>query len=623
MRGDRGRMHCGIGLVLAGWAGVAVAGEAAPPPKAAVIAVNQIGYLPGGAKWALLWEARGEEVRLVEAAGGRRVWQGPLGPPAEWPAAGRVVQAVDFSAFTRPGRYRLQVDGGPDSDEFVIGADAYAALSAAALKAFYFNRAGIELKPEHAGPWARPAGHPDTQVRVHASAAGPGRPEGTLISAPRGWYDAGDYNKYVVNSGIAVYTLLAAWEHFPAFFQSQRLNLPESAPRPTAPAASHGGVSEVPEPHLLMRGNGLPDLLNEVSWNLDWMLAMQDPADGGVYHKLTNADFDGMVMPHQATGPRWVVGKSTAAALDFAAVAAAASRVFRAFEAQRPGYAARLLEAARAAWAWAQAHPDVAYRQPPDIHTGEYGDSHLADEFAWAAAELYITTRDDRFWAALKPTQTAMTVPAWAEVQGLGWISLAHHRAGLTAAADPGLIASRVGGLAARLAAAWQATPERLGLQAGDYDWGSHSTALNRAMVLIQGYRLTGTRAHLDAAQALLDNVLGRNALALCGVTGFGTRSPRHPHHRPSEADGVAEPVPGFLVGGPNAGRQDARHCPLPYPSTLPALSYLDHSCSYASNEVAINWNAPLVYVSAALQVLTPPAASPATPMTSSSQATP
>jgi len=578
---------CGwVSLALAGCVAAPVAGDAAPVPVPAVIAVNQVGYLPGGAKWALLWGAQGDEIRLVEAAGGRPVWQGPIGPAADWPAAGRKVQTADFSAFTQPGRYRLQVSGGPVSDEFVIAPEAYAALSAAALKAFYFNRAGIELKPEHAGAWARPAGHPDTQVRVHASAAGPGRPEGTLISAPRGWYDAGDYNKYIVNSGITVYTLLAAWEHFPAFFQAQRLNLPEG-------------------------GNGLPDLLNEVLWNLDWMLAMQDPADGGVYHKLTNTSFDGVVMPHQATGPRWVVGKSTAAALDFAAVAATASRVFSAFEAQRPGYAARLLKAAQAAWSWAQAHPDVVYRQPPDIHTGEYGDAQLADEFAWAAAELYITTRDDRFWAALKPAQTAMSVPGWGDVQGLGWISLAHHRAGLTAAADLQLIASRVGDLATQLATAWQAAPERLGLQAGDYHWGSHSAVLNRAMVLIQGYRLTGSRAHLDAAQALLDDVLGRNALAMSAVTGFGTRSPRHPHHRPSEADGVAEPVPGFLVGGPNAGQQDARHCPVPYPSTLPALSYLDHFCSYASNEVAINWNAPLVYVSAALQVLTPPAAPP------------
>jgi len=90
-------------------------------------------------------------------------------------------------------------------------------------------------------------------------------------------------------------------------------------------------------------------------------------------------------------------------------------------------------------------------------------------------------------------------------------------------------------------------------------------------------------------------------------VTGFGTRSPQHPHHRPSMADGVAAPVPGFLVGGPNPGQQDQVHCNRRYPSNVPALSYLDADCAYASNEVTINWNAPLVYVSAALQVLTPP----------------
>ena len=67
------------------------------------------------------------------------------------------------------------------------------------------------------------------------------------------------------------------------------------------------------------------------------------------------------------------------------------------------------------------------------------------------------------------------------------------------------------------------------------------------------------------------------------------------------EADGVVAPVPGFVVGGANAGQQDLKGCPVPYPSPLPALSYLDHFCSYASNEVAINWNAPLVYVAAAL----------------------
>jgi endoglucanase len=87
-------------------------------------------------------------------------------------------------------------------------------------------------------------------------------------------------------------------------------------------------------------------------------------------------------------------------------------------------------------------------------------------------------------------------------------------------------------------------------------------------------------------------------------VTGFGAHPAMHPHHRPSEADGIAAPLPGWLVGGPNPGQQDAKDCRVAYASKQPALSYLDNACSYASNEVAINWNAPLVYVAAALQSL-------------------
>jgi endoglucanase len=264
-------------------------------------------------------------------------------------------------------------------------------------------------------------------------------------------------------------------------------------------------------------------------------------------------------------------------------------------------------KAALAAWAWAARNPAVVYKQPPDIHTGGYDDELLEDEFAWAAAELYITTRDDAFYSAFRAHPVPAGVPSWGSVNGLAWMSLAQHRARLTPAADQRLIEERIGSLAASLARVWSSSPYRVGIdKAADFNWGSNSGLLNQAMMLIQGYRLSGDRQQLDAAQSALDYVMGRNPLGTSMVTGFGTRSPQHPHHRPSEADGIAAPVPGFVVGGPNAGLQDAKHCPVPYPSTVPAKAWLDHVCSYASNEIAINWNAPLVYVSAALQVLTP-----------------
>lgn len=545
------------------------------------IKLNQLGFMPESAKWAVVPSSSATRFQVINTATGAEVLGGDLSAAATWTASEESVKLADFSSLKTPGDYLVRVDGVNDSYTFTIAADVYSALTAASIKAFYFNRNSAELLAVHAGTFARPLGHPDTRVLVHPSAASAARPAGTVISSPKGWYDAGDYNKYIVNSGIATYSMLAAYEHFPEIFNSQNLNIPES-------------------------GNAIPDLLDETLWNLEWMLSMQDPNDGGVYHKLTNKNFDGTVMPHQATSERYVVQKTTAAALDFAAVMATASRVLAQYETQLPGMSANMLAAAESAWAWAAANPAVTYKQPDDVKTGEYGDGNLADEFAWAAAELYITSKKDVYYTAMNPAETVATIPSWGDVRSLGWISLAHHRDNLTAIADKQLIASRIDGLASNLYTAWAASPYRVTMQKNDFVWGSNSVALGQAMMLVQGYRLNGQRNYLDAAQSMLDYVLGRNAVDTSFVTGFGSSATLHPHHRPSEADGIAAPIPGFIAGGPQPGQQDKSDCPVSYPSNIAAKSYLDHYCSYASNEIAINWNAPLVYVSAALTALTP-----------------
>jgi endoglucanase len=555
----------------------AQAGDAASQ----AVQLNQIGYLPAAHKLAAVpAEASGGFI-VERAETGEPVLAGELGAGATWGPSGHDVRIADFSALAAPGRYRVRVDGLPPSDEFTVADDVYAALRAAGLKAFYFNRAGTALESPHAGRFARAAGHPDNRVRVHASAASEARPEGTVISAPKGWYDAGDYNKYIVNSGISTWTLLAAWEAFPQVFAAQALGIPES-------------------------GNGVPDVLDEAWWNLAWMLEMQDPADGGVYHKLTTLQFEGYVMPADAQAPRYVVQKSTAAALNFAAVMAQASRIYPEYETQFPGAGARMLEAARAAWAWAVENPRAIYRQPPDVATGAYGDDTLDDEFAWAAAELYIATGEDAFYEAFAASGVGAGVPSWSNVGGLAWISLAAHRDRLTPRAPRAEIAREVDDAAAVLLQQWRGSAYRVAMREADFVWGSNAVALNQAVLLLQAYRLGGERAYLDAAQSQLDYVLGRNPLGRSYVTGFGVRAPMHIHHRVSEADGIADPIPGWLAGGPNPGQQDAGDCDgQRYPSRLPALSYIDHVCSYASNEVAINWNAPLVYVAAALEALT------------------
>jgi endoglucanase len=547
--------------------------------QAADIKVNQLGFMPVSQKLAVVPAVAAKRFYVVDAANGKPVFEGQLGVPAVWDASGENVAVADFSGLKAPGRYRVRVQGLPDSPEFAVATDAYRALDAAAIKSYYFQRTGIALEPRHAGAWARPLAHPDTKVLVHESAASATRPAGTVISSPKGWYDAGDYNKYVVNSGITTYTLLAAYEHFPTWFDALKLNIPET-------------------------GNGLPDILNEALWNIEWMATMQDPADGGVYHKLTNKAFDPFVMPQQATTPRYVVQKTTAATLDFAAVMAVASRVLAPFDSQAPGRSARYLAAAESAWRWAVAHPAVTYQQPADIATGGYGDNQLADEFAWAAAELLIATGKDEYRARATPIAMQSTQPSWSDVSALGWMSLAWHRAGLPRTFDSTPAQQRIVAAADTLVAQWKASPYRISMVRSDFAWGSNSVILNQAMLLVQAYQLTKRPEYLQASQSALDYVLGRNAVGSSFVTGFGATSPMHPHHRPSESDGVAAPVPGLLVGGPNPGQQDRKGCSVAYRSSVPALSWLDNMCSYASNEVAINWNAPLVYVAAAVQVL-------------------
>ncbi|MDQ6925470.1 MAG: glycoside hydrolase family 9 protein, partial [Candidatus Eremiobacteraeota bacterium] len=273
---------------------------------------------------------------VVTADRGDTLFTGQLSAPRRWEASDEVVRQADFSALVRPGRYVLRVPGIGDSYPFSVGPSVMREVARAALKAFYSQRASVALPARYAGRWARAAGHPDTAVLVHASAASAGRPPGTHIAAPRGWYDAGDYNKYVVNSGISTYTLLALADEFPAYAAGLDINIPES-------------------------GNALPDVLDEALWNLGWMRAMQDPVDGGVYHKLTNAEFSGFVVPAAATAPRYVVQKSTAATLDFAAVAARAALIARRYARALPGLADSLVRESLFAWRWARQHPHVLY----------------------------------------------------------------------------------------------------------------------------------------------------------------------------------------------------------------------------------------------------------------------
>jgi endoglucanase len=128
-----------------------------------------------------------------------------------------------------------------------------------------------------------------------------------------------------------------------------------------------------------------------------------------------------------------------------------------------------------------------------------------------------------------------------------------------------------------------------------DYVWGSNGGVANYAMELLLADRMHHDQRYVDAALDNLHYLLGRNTFSVSFVTQVGAVAPVHPHHRPSAAGGMVLPWPGLLVGGPNWQRQDPAMRKLP--DLPPAKMFLDEQASYATNEVAINWNAPLVFV--------------------------
>ncbi|MBP3822328.1 MAG: glycoside hydrolase family 9 protein [Bacteroidaceae bacterium] len=533
-----------------------------------IIRRNQVGCYPGQEEVIVVEATPPTKLRVTSPDGSK------LKPKsvrkAVSPLSGKVRYVVDLGKLKSVGRY--QVSLGNQTCELKVAERPYHEIARSALRLFYLIRSGIEI--DRGGIYDRPVGHPDTHVLVHNSAASPLRPAGAVISSPGGWYDAGDYNKYVVNSAFSIGLMFAAYERHPDYFAALSTDIPESS-------------------------NQTPDLLDEMMFNLRWLLTMQDPYDGGVYHKLTTPRFEGFVMPTNCRQPRYVVAKSVTATLDFAAVMADASRLFTPFQRDYPEFPATAAAVAERAYQWAKQHPDAFYRQQhlkdPAVSTGTYGDGNARDEFFWAASALYrLTGKQTYLDDALQYQPQRFTTPTWGNVASLGAFEwLCTDDTSIRPAMLSQLLAYCDEAIKEVDTSCFQSP---FGNKARDFGWGCLAEkCCCQAMALLYADELTGTTRYRRHAFQNADYLLGRNATGYCFVTGFGDKSPLHPHHRPSAADGIQAPFPGMLVGGPNPGQQDKREMKTPYPSDIPDESYIDATESYASNEIAINWNASLV----------------------------
>ncbi|MFF9342297.1 MULTISPECIES: glycoside hydrolase family 9 protein [unclassified Streptomyces] len=579
-------------LVGALAAAPAAVGASAAAAATTAIRVNQVGYLPDGPKratvvttaaQALTWQLRNASGTVV--ASGSTVPRGADAP------SGQSVQVADFSSYRSTGTGYVLVVDGSDSTPFDIRTDLYDALRSDAMAFFHHQRSGIAIDASLVGPaYARPAGHlgiapnkGDVSVPCQATVCD------YTQDVRGGWYDAGDHGKYVVNGGMSTWLVVNSFER---------------AERAGKGAALGDSTLRIPE-----RGNGVPDVLDEARWELDFLMRMQVPEGkpyaGMAFHKIHDAAWTGMPLrPDQDSQPRELHRPSTAATLNLAAASAQCARVYRPYDS---AYADRCLSAARRAWTAARANPALYAPSSDSTGGGAYEDARVTDEFYWAAAELYAATGESTYRDAVTSSSWHTSADAfspygfgWADTAALGRLVLATVPTGLPASDVTRIrasVTSAADGYLARMAAQGYAVP----VPADGYFWGSNGEVANDAVVMAVAGELTGDARYRAGALETMDYLLGRNALGVSYVTGHGETSSQNQHHRfwAHQLDAsLPRPPAGSLAGGPNSALQDPiaaerlRGC-------APAACYIDHIDSYSTNEVAVNWNAPLAWLAA------------------------
>jgi len=574
--------------------------DAAPvePETGTAVRVNQLGYYAEGAKRATVLADATEPLPWeLHDADGAVLASGETEPRGAEESSGANVHVVDFSAYvTNADGVSLVVDG-ESSHPFDIGARVYDSLPIAALDYFYYARSGIEIvdgNPDDGDDYSRAAGHLGVAPNQGDTAVGCTPPESFTggytcdyqLDVSGGWYDAGDMGKYVVNGGIAVYQLQSVWERSKSAY-----------------GALADGALNGPE-----GGNGVPDVLDEARWELEFMLGMQVPAGeplaGMVHHKVQDTRWTGLpLLPADDPEARELHRPSTAATLNLAAVAAQGSRLWERYD---PAFAERLLEASRTAWAAAKATPDL-YAPDADGNDGggAYGDSDVSDEFYWAAAELLLTTGEPEFADAVEasPWATAdLYRPdgfTWAATAALGRLDLATVESSYSGrdAARASVVA-----LADRYLAAATAHPFGIPFEADTrFAWGSNSAILNNLVVIGTAFDLTHDERYAAATIEGMDYLLGRNALDTSYVTGFGSTYSTNQHSRwfaHTLDESLPPPPVGSLAGGPNVGLEDPVAAQAFVAGCAPQRCYLDDVQSYSTNEITVNWNSALAWVS-------------------------
>ena len=527
------------------------------------VSVNQVGYGKNDKKIALS-NGVGGKFFVVNAATNKVVYMGNTASGKYDDTNAVTVYPFDFSSVTAEGSYYIHTPVGR-TYPFTIKSNPYKQVSDAMIKALYYQHCGCALESKYAGDYTHSACH-NTTAQLYSDVS-------VRVDAFGGWHDAGDYGKYSTPANITLLQMFYAYELYNNGI-SHNLNIPES-------------------------GDNTADILDEARYELEWLLTMQAPS-GGVYHKVTTARFAGTVMPQYDMAQQYLSPISLTASAGFAAATAAAYRLYKNIDTV---FAQKCLAASKKAYDFSVANENMSgFRNPSGIVTGVYGDNNAKDEIYAAAAELFRATGEQKYNTKFKALRNSsmgsFNFNQWdfAVIGSMAYYLSDKAEGSVKSAALNDLISA-----ADRMFRASQLNVYGISLGTMDYFWGSNGALMNRANVMCTVAKLVGTTKYDQCIKDHISYLMGRNILSQCYVTGFGTKTIENPHHRPSQADGIAAPVPGLVSGGPNDRLEDETIRKFYTHETKPtsAACFMDNEWSYSTNEITIYWNSAAFYTTA------------------------
>lgn len=513
------------------------------------IHLNSLGFLPQSSKKASI-VGDSKSFTVKKATDKTVVFNGNTSTAVSQKDLDQTVCIADFSNFSKPGKYYIETPEGVKSIEFEISNTAYNNAFYTSMRGFYLWRCGTAVSGDHNGRhYEHAACHLEDGYEDYQNKQGERR-DGT-----KGWHDAGDYGKYVVNAGITVGMMFMAWDQYQDKLKKFSLDLPETA-------------------------KGYPDFLKELKWETDWLLTMQyADGSGKVSHKLTRINFSDFIQPEKDKEKRFFTEWGSAATADFVAMMAQAARYFEPYD---KAYAQKCLAAAEMSYKFLKENPADKRFVQGEFKTGGYQTTD-PDDRLWAAVEMWETTGNQEYLKDFEERATKMDFKIdedwdWGDISNLGMFEYALSK---KPGRNPEILKTiRKNIVDVANIISLKAGADIYGRPLGSkYYWGCNGTVARQVLNLNVADKISPSKVFSEASQNAIDHIFGRNFYNRSYVTGLGINPPMNPHDRRSGSDNEIEPWPGYLVGG---GQK--------------ANNWQDQQDDYTTNEIAINWQAALVY---------------------------